>query len=78
MSLLKDTRTAPPGGWRYTQPETGLEMRENSLGELVATVIRHRAYKGISPLGADEVSAEIQRQICSKLPGEFSRPEQGE
>lgn len=78
MPFLKDTRTAPPGGWRYTQPETGLEMRENSLGELVATVIRHRSYKGISPLGADEVSAEIQRQLCSNLPGDFSRPEQGE
>lgn len=78
MPLLKDTRTVPPGGWRYIQPQTGLLMKAPSLGELIATVIRHRSYKGIAPLDADEVSAEIQRQLCAKLGSEFSRPEPGE
>jgi hypothetical protein len=75
MPLLKDIRTAPPGGWRYTQPQTGLEMKAGSLGELIATVIRHRSYKGIAPMDVDEVSAEIQRQICARVGEEFSRPE---
>lgn len=78
MPLLKDTRTAPPGGWRYTQPETGLTMRERSLGELVATVTRHREYRKLPRTVDLEVSVDIQRQICSSLPGDFSRPEQGE
>jgi len=75
MPLLKDTRTAPPGGWRYTQPQTVLEMKAGSLGELIATVIRHRSYKGIAPLDPTEVSTEIQRQIVERLGAEFGRPE---
>lgn len=75
MPLLRDTRTAPPGGWHYTQPETGLVMRAASLGELIATVIRHRTYKSIAPLDADEVSVQIQRQICERVGPDFGRPE---
>lgn len=83
MSLLRDTRTAPPGGWRYTQPETGLTMDGLSLSELVVKVIRHRSYKGISPMDADDVSEEIQRQICERLMEtkdgkQFCRPEPGD
>lgn len=73
--VLRDTRTAPPGGWVYTQPETGLRMSEPSPGELIATVVRHRTYKNLTPLDADDVWNDIQRQICERLPSEFCRPE---
>lgn len=78
MALLKDTRTAPPGGWVYLQSETGLRMTEPSPGELIATVIRHRTYKGITPLDADDVWRDIQRQLCEKLGNNFCRPEPGD
>ncbi len=75
MPLLKDTRTTPPGGWRYTQPETALEMRGNSLPELIGTVTAHRKYKGLERTFDYEVSIDIQRQICAALPGDFAHPE---
>jgi hypothetical protein len=53
-------------------------MTGRSLSELIVSVIRHRSYKNLGPMDADEVSEDIQRQICERVGPEFSRPEPGD
>jgi hypothetical protein len=78
MPLLNDTRTEPPGGWRYTQFETALRMEGGSLPELTDTVIAHRKYKGLYPQDRDSVQKDIERQLCQMLEPRFCRSEAGE
>lgn len=79
MALLRDTRTAPPDGWRYVQFETGLELVGDSLDELADKIARHRKYKELersSDLAT--IRLEIQRQICTGLSDVFCLCEDGE
>lgn len=78
MALLVDTLTAPPGGWRYVQPETGCEFNYGSLVETIERVIQHRRYKELTPVDEASVSRDIQRQICSGMEPRFCRAEPGE
>lgn len=78
MALLKAQRTTPPDGFVYVQPETGVRIERDTLGELEDSVIAHRQYKGIEPTDRASVTLDIQRQICShQFPG-VCRPEEGE
>lgn len=67
MALLKTPNTAPPGGYKYRQSETGLVVTGDSLNDLVSKVASHRRYKGLKPDGAGIISLEVQRQICARL-----------
>jgi hypothetical protein len=53
-------------------------MEHETLGELVALVIQHRTYKGLTPIEPEVVSVEIQRQICASMPPGICGPEAGE
>lgn len=66
MALLK-TRSAPPGGWTYLQAETQAVITDENEVQLVAKVVAHRKYKGLSPTDPEEVRKEIHRQICTRL-----------
>ncbi len=37
--------TTPPDGWRFTDPDTGLEIEAKSYESLVERVLDHRSYK---------------------------------
>lgn len=78
MARMIDTRTAPPGGWRYVQPETGAELIAPSYPELLERVASHRGYKGVGSLVLLEMAADVERQICSGIEGRFCRAEEGE
>jgi hypothetical protein len=78
MSLLRDTRTAPPGDWRYVQLETGCEIGAGSLTELVEKVSFHRKYRKLEPVDKALVLLDVQRQICSGLGDRFCIAEEGE
>lgn len=79
MARLKDTRTGPPGGWRYVQPGTGCEIIGMSFPELVERVIEHRKWKQIEGDNSLEaVALEVERQICSGIEGRFCNAEAGE
>lgn len=53
----------PPGGWRYTQPETGCSFQSDTFLGLVAKVMEHRRTNN---LDAGDPDSEIQDQIISK------------
>jgi hypothetical protein len=78
MARLTDTRTGPPGGWRYVQPETGAEIIAPSYPALMERVIEHRRYKRIGSVDLTTVTAEVERQICSGVEARFCRAEDGE
>lgn len=65
--ILRNERNEPPGGWRYKQAETGLIFMEDSLPALCRKIAEHRRYKDI-PVGTmDDISLEVQRQICASM-----------
>lgn len=77
MAVLKHQGTAPPGGFKYKQLETGLTMTGDSLQDLVAKVASHRRYKGLKPDGEEMIALEVQRQICTRLGKEDCKEETG-
>ena len=52
----------PPGGWRYTQPETGCSFQSDTFLGLVAKVMEHRQSNN---LNAGDPDSEIQEQIIA-------------
>lgn len=78
MALLVDTRTGPPGGWHYVQPETGAEIVAMSHPELVGRTAEHRRYKGLARQSIAEVTQDVERQMCSRLEPRFCAAEPGE
>ena len=78
MARLIDTRTTPPAGWRYVQPETGCEMTGLSFGDLVETVEKHRRYKETGDASREAIVTDIERQMCTALEPRFCRAEPGE
>ena len=79
MALLNMPRTTPPlPGFCYTQPETATRIEADTLHELVDAVMQHRRYKELQPQDAEQISVEVQRQICSQMPPGICRGEPGE
>lgn len=78
MAKLNDNRTAPPGGWRYVQPETGAELIASSHPELLERVELHRRYKKVGSLDLAQITADVEKQICMRLEPRFCRAEPGE
>lgn len=78
--ILRNERNEPPGGWRYTQEETGLKLMERTLPDLCRKIREHRTYKGLGrSLDLEVISVEVQRQICAGMNNSpvFCRPEIG-
>jgi hypothetical protein len=63
----------PPGGWAYEQAETGFVFHGSCLQELAEKIRLHRESNNI-PLG--DIESEIQEQIISRAPKDFSEWEE--
>jgi hypothetical protein len=50
----------PPGGWRYTQPETGFVFTDSSMQGLMDKVAQHRL---ANKLPAGDPEQDISEQI---------------
>jgi len=68
FTALTDLMTIPPGGWRYTQPETGLEIKGGDYYNLREAVRKHRQLNQL-PCGP-ELDNQIQAQICERMGAE--------
>ena len=77
MSRLLDTLTVPPGGWKYTQPQTDCKFFSPNKDEMECEIFRHREYRGLPRQTRREIGLDIERQICSALNNDpaFCRPE---
>ena len=64
FTALTDPMRIPPGGWKYTQPQTGAEIRGGDYFQLIDKVRRHRHLNSIATLAIEE---EVQAQICERL-----------
>lgn len=69
MSYLVRLNVVPPGGWKYTQPETALLITDADYEALKSSVVEHRNANNL-PIGAD-IDGEIQTQICYGLSSEW-------
>ncbi len=67
MARMRFANTVPPRGWFFIQLETKLRITGESLGDLAAKVVSHRAYKGLPGATLDQAKLDIERQICSRL-----------
>lgn len=71
MLSLIDPTTVPPGGFRYTQPETKTKLSAPSLPELLVKVRDHRLANNL-PIRL-EWKQEVEESLCNELPSGFCR-----
>jgi hypothetical protein len=62
---LKDLNLAPPGGYRYKQPESGFTLTGLTFHELLKAVAQHRANMNYTTEG--RLADEIEDAICRGL-----------
>lgn len=75
MSLkLNQKVTVPPGGYRYTQKETGERLTATTFPDLIDLVRKHRQANG---LGGGDIESEIEDQLCQVLPAGWCKQETG-
>lgn len=48
MLKFKTTSVTPPGGWRYMQQETGVELRHLTWSGFLSMIVSHRKSNGIA------------------------------
>lgn len=68
--MLKSTRTFPPGGWQYLQPETGWKARPGAtFDEVVRELAAHRAANPRFNLSTDldEIATELNHYTCLRI-----------
>lgn len=65
FSCLKNLLHIPPGGWKYTQPQSGFEITGGDYYDLREKVRKHRQINRF--ITGPELDSEIQEQICSGL-----------
>lgn len=76
FECLTNLLHVPPGGWKYVQPESSLEIFGGDYYDLREKVRKHRHLNSFAT--GPEIDSEIQTQICQKLPSAsravFCRP----
>jgi len=70
---LKDRMMVPPGGYSYTQVETGRTYDGQSLEETVQFFMKHRASNSLARTSHDEVLDDVEDQICKRLGFEWCK-----
>jgi len=66
MKRILDTMQVPPGGWRYREPETGVELTSNNFLALMQDVRKHRDANGLPTFG--DWSQQVHDCICQQNP----------
>lgn len=64
MKVLEQQIT-PPGGWRYTQKETGMAFQANSFSQLLARVAAHRRGNGLDVAAGWQ--ARFEEDLCQQM-----------
>ena len=65
--MLKSLIKAPPGGWPYTQEETGLKLDGGSFEIVSVRVLEHRIYKKLDRATLLQVMEDIEQQIILRI-----------
>jgi hypothetical protein len=66
---LKNQLLAPPGGWRYQQPETGHWMMDITEESLLRKIAQHRANNNLPHVNPpfETIAADVENWICEHL-----------
>lgn len=59
---------SPPGGWRYYVKETGILMRDTTLGEVINKVNANLESNGFPPMDRQVLKDQIEEEICKETP----------
>lgn len=68
---LKDKHFVPPSGFEYRQPETGVKLNGFSFTDTVRIVIEHRKANSLDRQSLDEVTEDVETQMCHRVPSHF-------
>ena len=64
MMRLIQTSVVPPGGYSYTQPETGQVLQSDSLHQLVNRVVAHRKANNLPvPFNIEDI---VEEALCKE------------
>src|SRR6266446_2864708 len=66
---LIDIMTEVPGGWRYTQPETGYTIVGRPFYSFLNKIMQHRANNNLPAIaeGFTTLASEIEDVICQQF-----------
>jgi len=67
---LKTLEVTPPGGWKFKDPDTQLDITAPNFDRLKTQVLTHRTYLGNNTTNYPD---EIEHQICSSIPETWSQ-----
>jgi hypothetical protein len=65
FNCLGNLLHVPPGGWKYTQSQSGFEIAGGDYYDLREKVRKHRQLNNF--VTGPELDAEIQEQLCAKM-----------
>jgi hypothetical protein len=65
LTLLRPG-TTPPGGWRWTDPNTLTRLQADSFDALVQQAAAHRRVNSLDPI--PELAVRVMDQICRQIP----------
>ena len=68
MLKLNNRSHTPSGGFRYTQPESGMQIDASSFDQLMARIKDHRDANGY-PISIN-IEAEVEDQVCRNTASE--------
>ena len=64
---LRFPNEAPPGGFRFFQPETRLWITGLTMDDVIWGMVQHRQYKGLSGAEYNQCRDELEAQLCERL-----------
>lgn len=65
MKLKLGYHSVPPGGWRWTDPDTGQIITASTFYDLVKSAERHREDNGLARFG--NLDAVVEHNLCVEL-----------
>jgi hypothetical protein len=71
MLHFKTLNVTPPGGWRFTDPNSGLVSEANIFPDLLQKVHQHRRNNNFLPLTESEIEDIVCRSLTPAAQAEF-------
>lgn len=70
MPRIAKMNVLPPGGYKYVQPETGMQFDGNTLFRAQARLIAtHRKANSLPRSSREEVEEDLMAYTCQRVPG---------
>jgi len=74
MLKINNSSVVPPGGWKYTDPDTGAQFGVPTYGAMAGKVAQHRRGNNLPPLSAADLDHILCLQAADGVCNETGEP----